>query len=171
MRATRYFGVVLLALGWSAVCLGAASDRGYCVVVSKATSELPDWRLVVASLLDKHDDEVLECQVSMREVLPALRQRFPLYVCFVATPAEATREFVAEVHRVTRRLDSDPYVDAVWGILTGYDAACGLRCYPAGSRRTPGTAQNSPNAGSCTRSPHAADASAAASGAARPSTP
>ena len=63
----------------------------------------------------------------MTEVLPALRKDFPRYACFVARPTEATREFVAEVHRLTRELNDDPYTDCFWGILTGYDATNALR--------------------------------------------
>ena len=59
--------------------------------------------------------------------LPDLRQQFPRYACFVATPTEAGRQFVAAVNRLTRRLDDDPYTDLLWGILTGYDAQCALR--------------------------------------------
>jgi hypothetical protein len=33
----------------------------------------------------------------------------------------------ARVHRLTRKLDDDPYTDCFWGILTGYDAANALR--------------------------------------------
>ncbi len=33
---------------------------------------------------------------------------------------------VADVHRLTRTLDDDPYTDLFWGILTGYDAANAL---------------------------------------------
>jgi zinc protease len=50
----------------------------------------------------------------------------PRYACFVAEPKEASREFVAQVHRLTRRLNEDPYTDCFWGILTGYDATNAL---------------------------------------------
>ena len=30
------------------------------------------------------------------------------------------------IHRLTRRLDDDPYTDTRWGILTGFDAANAL---------------------------------------------
>jgi hypothetical protein len=61
------------------------------------------------------------------DALPALRAQHPRYTCFVARPAEATRSFVAEVHRLTRKYDDDPYCDTLWGILTGYDAENALR--------------------------------------------
>ena len=56
-----------------------------------------------------------------------LRGRFPRHACFVAQSSEASREYVARVHRLTRRLDDDPYTDCLWGILTGRDAAAALR--------------------------------------------
>jgi len=64
---------------------------------------------------------------SVTEALPALRKQHPRYACFVATPGEAGRELVVEVHRLTRKLDDDPYGDVRWGILTGYDAEDALR--------------------------------------------
>jgi len=122
-------------IGWSsalaAVCLAwssaALADDGYSVVVSQATGEAPQWKPVVDALVAKHGAEVVPYGGSVGDSLPALREQFPRYICFVAKPAEATREFVMEVNRLTRRLDDDPYVDAMWGILTGYDEACALR--------------------------------------------
>lgn len=103
----------------------AAAD--YAVVVSQATFANPEWRKVVSALEKKHAAERIVYQASVEEALPNLRELFPRYACFVATPAEATRGFVVQVHRLTRRLDDDPYTDCFWGILTGYDAANALR--------------------------------------------
>jgi hypothetical protein len=61
------------------------------------------------------------------ETLDELKKHFPKYACFLATPGEAGKKFVAEVHQLTRKLDDDPYTDLLWGILTGYDAANALR--------------------------------------------
>jgi zinc protease len=61
------------------------------------------------------------------EIRESLRATLPRHTCFVATPGEVTREFVASVHRLTRTLDADPYGDTIWGILTGFDAANALR--------------------------------------------
>ena len=63
----------------------------------------------------------------MGESIDRLTRQLPRHTCFVARPEEAGREFVAEVHRLTRKLDDDPYADTFWGILTGYDAANALR--------------------------------------------
>lgn len=103
------------------------AELGYVTVVSQACYQQTDWKPVVDALIAKHAGEVLQYDKSVTETIPALQQRFPRFVCFVCLPTEATREFVAEVHRLTRQLDEDPYTDAIWGIVTGYDAACALR--------------------------------------------
>jgi len=123
--------VRMMCWALAAVCLAWASaalaDGGYSVVVSQATGEDPLWKPVVDALVAKHGAKVVPYGGSVGDSLPALREQFPRYICFVAKPAEATREFVMEVNRLTRRLDDDPYGDAMWGILTGYDEACALR--------------------------------------------
>ncbi len=98
----------------------AASE--YQVVVSQSTYAAPEWRRVVDALVDKHKAEVSVYADRVTQSLPDLQSTFPRYTCFVATPQEAGREFVADVHRMTRQLDDDPYTDTRWGILTGYDA-------------------------------------------------
>lgn len=99
----------------------------YCIVASSATYGEPSWKKVVEALAAKHQAQVLVYQRSMEETLPRLCQELPRYICFVARPMEAGREFVAQVNQLTRRLDDDPYTDALWGILTGYDADNALR--------------------------------------------
>jgi zinc protease len=98
----------------------------YAVVVSAKTSADPAWRAVVDTLVAKHHASVILFTNAVDETLPALRTQFPRYACFVARPEETTREFVAQAHRLTRRLDDDPYTDCFWGILTGYDATNAL---------------------------------------------
>mgnify|MGYP001210984148 CR=1 FL=1 len=100
----------------------AVAGDGYTVVVSKQTNAVADWGRVVKTLVAKHDAELLVFDGAVSESIDGLRKRFPRYTCFVATPKEATGAFVAEVHRLTRKLDEDPYTDTLWGILTGYDA-------------------------------------------------
>lgn len=95
----------------------------YSIVVSRATWADVEWDKVVEALVEKYQDaEVVTWTESLDETLPALRKQHPRHTCFVATPAEAGRQFVAEVHRLTRQYDDDPYTDTLWGILTGYDA-------------------------------------------------
>lgn len=100
-----------------------APSIGYTIVISKKTWADPAWNRVAERLMAKHPQAtVLRWDSAVDEVLPALKAAFPRHACFVATPAEATAALVAQVHRLTRRLDDDPYTDLFWGILTGYDA-------------------------------------------------
>ena len=108
----------------SAVTAMAAPN--YIIAVSEKTAADAAWKPVVAKLQAKHDAQVLTWKSSPDETLPGLKSAFPRYTCFVAQPGEATREFVQHVHRLTRRLDDDPYTDTLWGILTGFDAANAL---------------------------------------------
>ena len=102
----------------------AATD--YCVVVSKATYENAEWKAVAQALVNKHDGQLIQYESSPGEVLSRLSAQHPRYTCFVAPHQQATREFVATVHQLTRQLDDDPYTDTFWGILTGFDAANAL---------------------------------------------
>lgn len=103
------------------------TEGGYVIVVSKETVANGGWRAVVDALKAKHGAYVCQYESSVEESLGTLKKRFPKYVCFVATPPEAGRKFIARVHQLTRKLDGDPYTDVFWGILTGYDAANALR--------------------------------------------
>ncbi len=116
---------ILLLLG-SVLVVVAAPSPSYVVAVSGRTARDPEWRAVVDRLKAKHHAEVFTWEKSPHELLPRLRKAMPRYTCFVATPSEATREFVQNIHRFTRRLDDDPYTDTLWGILTGFNASNAL---------------------------------------------
>ncbi|HEX4590237.1 MAG TPA: hypothetical protein VH120_09940, partial [Gemmataceae bacterium] len=124
--ATRWLALALSV--FVAAPAVAATPGGYAVVVSGKTLNDPEWQKVVRTLTAKHGGWVATYD-KLDDVKPILTMggRMPRYACFVATPEEATREFVAQVHRLTRKLDDDPYTDVIWGILTGYDAANALR--------------------------------------------
>jgi zinc protease len=126
--SVRTVAAVLALAGWWAVtpCPAGETQGGYAVVISRATLDRPDWKAVADALVARHGGRVIAYD-RLEQARPELARLFPRYACFVATPDEATREFVAEVHRLTRRLDDDPYTDVLWGILTGYDAANALR--------------------------------------------
>lgn len=127
MSLIRALVVAMLLLAGHPGATPAASPMAdYAVIVSRATLGDPAWKKVVDTVVQKHAGRTIEYDTlsAAREPLAA---RIPRYACFVATPAEVTREFVADVHRLTRRLDEDPYTDTIWGILTGFDADNALR--------------------------------------------
>ena len=108
-----------------------AARKDYAVAVSQSTYDRDDWKPVVEALVKKYEArkygaKAIVYDKAVTESLDELQRQFPRYTCFVAQPAETTRQFVAEVHRLTRQLDDDPYTDTRWGILTGYDAAGAL---------------------------------------------
>ena len=123
----RLVSLGCLAVTLSLISSAISSAADYVVVVSAATKSDAEWAKVVEALVAKHQAEVVTYDKNVSETLPALTKTFPRHVCFVATSAEAGRQLVADVHRLTRKLDDDPYTDVLWGILTGYDAANALQ--------------------------------------------
>jgi glycerophosphoryl diester phosphodiesterase len=105
----------------------SSTESSYAVVVSESTHADPAWAPVVKALRIKYTAGTVTYKDRLDQALPGLKRQFPQYTCFVATPAEADRQFVAQVHRLTRDLDSDPYTDTIWGIVTGYTPADALR--------------------------------------------
>jgi len=105
----------------------AAPAADYAIVVSRSTQLDHDWGRVVEVLKEKHTGTIVVFDASADEALPKLRELFPRFACFVAQPGEVSRRFVAQVHRLTCKLNDDPYPDCFWGILTGYNAANALR--------------------------------------------
>ncbi len=104
----------------------AAHASDYAIVVSQSTANDASWKPVVEALVAKHKADhtctVITYDKSVHEAKAALGKLHPRYACFVATSSEAGRQFVADVHRLTRTFDDDPWTDCIWGILTGFDA-------------------------------------------------
>ena len=107
--------------------VGVANAADYAVVVSKETQNNPSWAAVVRALQEKHQATLVTFDKNVDEALTPLAREFPRYTCFVATSEEASRDFVRQVHQLTRNFDDDPYTDTLWGILTGFDANDALR--------------------------------------------
>ncbi|MFQ5425429.1 MAG: hypothetical protein ACE5F9_15800 [Phycisphaerae bacterium] len=119
----------------------AAGERGgYAVCVSKETYADAGWKVAANALVSKHHATLIVYPSGKPSAaVGRLARLAPRYVCFVARPTEVGRRFVMDVHRLTRRLDDDPYVDCIWGIVTGYDAEDAVRIAkteaPLGVRR------------------------------------
>jgi zinc protease len=106
--------------------LAQAGTPRYRVVVTAATKQDPDWGAVVEALATRYGAPVDVAKGGFDELLPRWRGDRPRYVGFVLRPTEATRQTIASLHRLMRRLDDDPFPDALWGIVTGFDAANAL---------------------------------------------
>ena len=115
------------------------SYGGYVVAVDKATMGEKGWKKVVDALKKKHQAKVVNFaggKSGLGRLVAELAKTRPMYVCFVLRPESAGREFVKAAHEAMRRIDDDPYGDAIWGIVTGYDAADALKVVSAPAART-----------------------------------
>lgn len=101
--------------------------KSYAVVIPEATYAKPEWRKVADALIKKHDAELIFYAESINESLPRLKEVFPKYTCFVVEPEDGGFGHVLDIHRLTRKLDDDPYGDTIWGIITGYEPKDALR--------------------------------------------
>lgn len=119
----------LLTVAGVAGALAGASARAdspdprgsYVVLISAETYAQQDWAEVARTLRRKYDGALVIAD-SPAAALPALRDLRPRYICWVARPAELGRDAIVGAHRALRRIDDDPYTDAIWGVLTGYTA-------------------------------------------------
>jgi len=123
---TNRFVMTVIAAALCNLPQAHAADT-YAVLIGKATSQDASWKQVAEALQTRHDAHVITYGRDMSEALDSLKAIFPRYICFVATPEEATRPFIAQAHKMTRQLDDDPYTDAIWGVITGYTAEDALR--------------------------------------------
>ncbi len=127
------FSIVLVGHGSTLVAApivnppAVPAAESYAVLVKQEVLEQPAWRAVCEALLEKHAGTLHTYQASPVELLPQLQADRPKFTCFVAPHQQVSREFVATVHQLTRQYDSDPYVDTLWGTLTGYTAENALQ--------------------------------------------
>ena len=120
--------------------LAAASQAlfgSYVVAVEKETYADPEWKKVADALVAKHSATRLEYDGNEKldSILPGLKKARPKYVCFVSRPETAGRDLVVGAAQLLRKIDDDPYGDAFWGILTGYEAADAMRIVKAPRER------------------------------------
>lgn len=126
--------LILFALAASCQAMFGA----YVVGVEKGTYADFEWKKVVDALVAKHSATRLEYDgnANLEAMLPELRMIKPKYVCFVSRPETAGRDLVVGAAQLLRRIDDDPYGDAFWGIVTGYEAADAMRVVKAPRERT-----------------------------------
>jgi hypothetical protein len=105
----------------------AAGKERYAVVLGKATLDRPAWKAVADALVEKHEGEVVLYERHVSECRKPLAHLRPRYTAFVEPPENIGRMYVAAVHRLTRRLDPDPYGDTLWGIVSAATPEGALR--------------------------------------------
>lgn len=137
MKISHLSALSLLGAFLAVPFAGAAATPNYVVAVEKGTQNEPAWAAVVDALKEKHQARVLvyEGNENLSKLLPQLKSLKPKYVCFVSKPETAGRDLVVNAAQMLRKVDDDPYGDAFWGIVTGYDAADALRVVKAPTAR------------------------------------
>ena len=101
----------------------------YAIVISDDAARSPDWKEVANALKAKHRDEAWSAiiEVSATNALQSLRAVRPDYAAFVMMPDEVDANAFHAMKHIMRSLDDDPYDDALFGIVTGPDAATAQR--------------------------------------------
>ena len=104
-------------------------SQSYAIVVSKSTLDDSDWNNVVSFLFERHSNAMLLVYSNndLKTIHSDLQKTMPRYVAFVCRPNECGRVFVAQCHRLMRSLDNEPYIDAMWAIITGIDGEHAIR--------------------------------------------
>jgi hypothetical protein len=96
--------------------------------------EKDKWAKVVDELKKKYSARVFKYDGELRsnETLKKdLAEYRPYYVCFVEKPENCGKRFVKGAIVLMHSLDDDPYDDAVWAILTGYNAGDAMKIVKA----------------------------------------
>ncbi len=104
----------------------------YAVIINKTAYDDAGWKAVADSLVKKHNRsgiaQLFTWSSSVTDCKSDLSTFKPDYIGYIARPVtDCKASFVAAVSKLSRNLDEDPYGDAVWGIITGYEANDALR--------------------------------------------
>ena len=90
---------------------------------SVLNEESSQWKNVVDAMVRENPRDTVSCMVKdsvdSLETFEALRKHKPRYVAFVIRPDELNDKMIKRLKRMMCQIDSDPYEDAVWGIVTG----------------------------------------------------
>jgi hypothetical protein len=95
----------------------------YAVVIKQSTYNDPDWQAVADALQSRYQGELFIWENSPDEILNDVADFEPTHIGFVCEATTANPDFIQNIiWPFTRNLDNDVYCDAVWGIITGYNA-------------------------------------------------
>ncbi len=122
---------ILLVLSFNLFSQPCNESYSYAVVIKSEAYQDAGWKAVADTLLTIHGktaSQLFQWNSSVTEVKTELAQFMPDYIAFVCKPVtDASNSFIKTVLNFTRELDSDPYFDAVWSIVTGYEPQDAIR--------------------------------------------
>ena len=98
---------------------------------SVPNEESGNWKEVADAMVRESPRDTVSCtvkdSVDSLETFEALRKHKPRYVAFVVRPEELNDKTIKRLKRMICQIDSDPYEDAIWGIVTGPTAKDAMR--------------------------------------------
>jgi zinc protease len=106
----------------------------YVVMASRAVVDDESWNRVAEALRDKREAKLLIYEATPGERAKELRDTRPRYVAVVEKPERLDRDFIIEMHQMSRTMDDDIFADFLWGAITGYDAATAMNMVTASAR-------------------------------------
>lgn len=99
----------------------------YAVLISKKTAQNPKWKSIAETLKKRYAGTLIVWDKDISELENELKKKKPRYIAVVAKPEEIDRVVVANLHRMTRRIEPDFYGDAIFGIITARTPAAAKR--------------------------------------------
>ena len=126
MKKIYFLATMMFAAMTLSVSCGEVEDN-YVVLASSAVKQDAEWLKVAQTLTQKHDADLLFYDKAPREALAELQKIAPRYVAIVEKPENLNKDYVIDMHHVSREVDEDIYADFLWGMITGYDAAAAMK--------------------------------------------
>ena len=113
--------------GTSAVSLDTATPV-YAVLIKQSSYDKAEWQEIADSLVAKYNGRLFIWSSSVFDIRDDVVAYRPTHIGFVCELYTATPTFVQDSFwPFTRYLDADTYIDAVAGIITGYNARDALK--------------------------------------------
>lgn len=124
----KFYLLLSVLFLWSTLFVSCCKmEDNYVVLASSAVQQDAEWLKVAEALTAKHDADLLFYDKAPREALAELQKLSPRYVAIVEKPENLNRDFVIDMHHVSREVDDDIFADFLWGMITGYDAAAAMK--------------------------------------------
>lgn len=120
----------IIIAGFSIVGLwvaGPAAAAEYLTLVSKSTSEDPQWKAVGDKLAKIHSGASAIWDGSEKDLVRLLQEHQPRYLAIVSKPEQLRSATIRAINRATRGVDADPWTDCRWGLISGNTAADAMR--------------------------------------------
>ena len=125
--ATRLLQLTTALLSTAFAQEEITAQKQYSIITWKNTVSTKEWKEVIDALKVKHQAQLIVCENSLNEALPALQKQQPRFVAIVGQPSQVGSKVLQKLQPMLRQIDADPYLDVRWGVITGRTAADAMR--------------------------------------------